>query len=51
MISEIGDFGSYKKNLIEVIENKNLRQTIGHNAKKTGREYFDYFKGSRVYLT
>jgi glycosyltransferase involved in cell wall biosynthesis len=50
MMAEIGDRATYKRNLIKLIVDPQKRKELGINAKKTGREYFDYISGSKIYL-
>lgn len=42
MISPIGDEERYMQNLKSLILDAELRKTIGENAVKTAKEYFDY---------
>jgi len=49
LLAKIGDKEAYTNNLIRLLANKDLRDTLGQNAIKTAIEEFDYKRGMFIY--
>ena len=50
MITPIGDFDQYSSNLLRLLNEPELRKSIGLQARNTAQEYFDAKKGVYKYL-